>query len=80
MKAGDLLFAAGPPDIFDQDDPFAPFEGRRGGKLVVLSAKDGKKQFEAELKSPPVFDGMIASKGSLFLSCLDGTLVCLGAR
>ncbi|NQU22762.1 MAG: hypothetical protein HQ567_15905, partial [Candidatus Nealsonbacteria bacterium] len=77
VKAGDTLFVAGPPDTFEADDPYAAFEARRGAKLVALSAADGKKLSEIALPTPPVFDGLIAARGRLFVSLCDGSVVCL---
>ena len=76
VKAGDTLFVAGPPDEFDAEDPYASFEGRKGGRLVAVSAKDGKKLTERELDVPPVFDGLIAVRGRLLISLEDGSLAC----
>jgi hypothetical protein len=80
VKAGDTLFVAGPPDVLDPEDPYAAFEGRRGAKLVALSADDGSKLSESELRSPPVFEGLIAADGRLFGSLRDGSVVCLSGR
>jgi hypothetical protein len=77
VKAADTIFVAGPPDVFDADDPYAAFEGRCGAKVVAVSAADGKVLSETSLDSPPVFDGMIAANGRLFASLRDGTIVCL---
>jgi len=77
VKAGDTLFVAGAPDVFDPDDPYAAFEARKGAKLVAVSAKDGKELSQTSLDSPPVFDGMIAASGRLFASLRDGSVVCL---
>ena len=80
VKAGDTLFVAGPPDVFDEDDPYAAFEGRRGAKLVSVSAKDGKQLSAIELESPPVFDGLIAANNRLFASLRNGSLICLTSK
>ncbi|MBW8042215.1 MAG: PQQ-binding-like beta-propeller repeat protein [Planctomycetes bacterium] len=80
VKAGDTLFVAGAPDVFDPKDPYAAFEARKGAKVVAISAKDGKKLSETPLEYPPVFDGMIAAGGRLFASLRDGSLVCLADR
>jgi len=80
VKAGPTLFVAGPPDTFDADAPYAPFEGRRGATLVAVSAEDGKKLAQLSLDSPPVFDGMIAARGRLFVSLSDGSVVSLAGR
>ncbi|MFH1264122.1 MAG: PQQ-binding-like beta-propeller repeat protein [Planctomycetota bacterium] len=77
VKAGDVLFMAGPPDLLDPEDPYAAFEGREGAKLVAVSAADGEQLSATQLDSPPVFDGMIAAAGRLFASLRDGSVVCL---
>ena len=80
VKAADALFVAGPPDEFDAKDPYAAFEGRRGARLVAVSAQDGKKLAERALDVPPVFDGMIAAAGRLFIALEDGSLACLAGE
>ncbi|MBN2270267.1 MAG: PQQ-binding-like beta-propeller repeat protein, partial [Sedimentisphaerales bacterium] len=80
VKAGDTLFVAGAPDVLDPNDPYAAFEGRKGAKLVALSAKDGKELSQILLDCPPVFDGMIAASGRLFASLRDGNVVCLSGN
>jgi len=80
VKAGDTLFVAGPPDVFDSKDPFAAFEARKGAQLVAVSAADGKKLSETPLECPPIFDGMIAAGGRLFASLQDGSVVSLAAK
>jgi hypothetical protein len=80
VKAGDTLFVAGAPDVYDANDPYAAFEARKGAHVVALSAKDGKKLSETPLEYPPVFDGMIAASGRLFASLRDGSVVCLAEK
>jgi len=80
VKAGDTLFVAGAPDVFDPKVPYAAFEGRKGAVLRGVSAVDGKKLSEYKLDSPPVFDGMIATNGRLFISTRDGWLLCMGKK
>ena len=80
VKAGDILFVAGPPDVFDPKDPYAAFEARKGARLVAVSAADGKKLSEMPLEYPPIFDGMIAAGGRLFASLQDGSVVSLRAK
>jgi hypothetical protein len=76
VLAGETLFLAGPPDVIDQDDPYGAFEGRKGGRLWAVSTTDGSKITEYPLKSPPVFDGLIASQQQLFLTTIDGCVSC----
>ena len=74
------LFVAGPPDVLDPDDPLAAFQGRKGAMLWAVSAEDGKKVAEYKLDSPPVFDGMIAADGRIYMAMEDGRLLCFGER
>ena len=78
MLAGDVLFAGGTPDIVDPKDPWAAIDGRRGGRLWAVSARDGSKLAEYQLDTPPVYDGMAAAQGRLFVSAKAGSLICLG--
>jgi hypothetical protein len=80
VKAGDTLFVAGPPDVFDAKNPYASFDGRMGARLVSVSAKDGRELAERSLDSPPAFDGMIAAGGRLLVALEDGSLVCLSGE
>ena len=78
VKAGDTLFVAGPPDVYNPKYPYAAFEACKGAKVMAISASDGKTLAEYDIDSPPVFDGMIAAKGRLYISTRDGRLLCLG--
>ena len=80
VLAGSTLFVAGPPDVVDPEDPMAAFDGRKGAVLWAVAAADGKKLAELRLASPPVFDGLIAAKGRLFLATTDGKVLCLGGK
>ncbi len=80
VLAGDRLFVAGPPDVVDPHDPMAAFEGRKGARLQVYSAADGKPLAEKPLDAPPVFDGVIAAEQHLFVSTVAGQVVCLQGR
>ena len=50
----------------------------KGGMIHAVSAGNGKKLSELKLESIPVWDGMIAAQGRLYISSLDGSIVCLG--
>jgi hypothetical protein len=69
---------AGAPDVVDEQDPWGSFDDRRGGMLVVFSKGDGRQQAKHPLASAPVYDGMAAAAGRLYISLRDGTLVCYG--
>jgi outer membrane protein assembly factor BamB len=93
--ADKTLFVAGPPDVVDEDaaakaigDPEikkklaeqeAALEGKRGALLAAVNAADGKKLAAYRLDSAPIFDGLAAANGKLYISTLDGKVICLGA-
>ena len=58
----------------------AALAGERGALLRAVSAVDGKKLAELKLNTPPVFDGMIAARGRLFVALEDGSLMCLTGK
>lgn len=76
VLAGDVLFVAGTPVEFPEDDLAKAYEGRMGGILWAVSSKDGEKLAEYKLDSPPAWDSMAAADGRLFMSLKDGTVVC----
>jgi outer membrane protein assembly factor BamB len=78
--ADKTLFVAGLPDTLDPKDSLAVLEGRRGGVLWAVSATDGKKLGEVQLDVPPIFDGVIAAEGRLFVSLADGRVLCMGGK
>jgi hypothetical protein len=73
----DSLFVAGTPHEFDPDDPWAAYEGRRGGRLRVVSKETGQTLADNELDSPPVWDGMAAANRRLYLATKKGSVLCL---
>jgi hypothetical protein len=70
LPAGPALFVAGPGN---EADP-------AGGMLSSYSAADGSKLSELRFGDAPVFDGMAAANGRLYLSTQSGKILCLGAR
>ncbi len=77
VVAEDQLFVAGPPDVVPPDDPAAAFEGRRGAKLWAFGSAEGEKRARVdELEHPPVYDGLIAAQGRLYLTTQSGQLIC----
>ena len=72
--AGDVLLAAGTPDVFDPDDPLGALEGRHGGVLLVIDAQTGKQRAEIPLREAPRFDGMSVAGQRMYLISREGTL------
>ncbi len=96
VVAGDTLFAAGPPAVVDEQQVYtnygdpavqakmaehvAAFEGKRGGLLMAVSKTDGTQLAAYRLPSPPVFDGVIAAGGRLYLAAMNGAVLCLASE
>jgi outer membrane protein assembly factor BamB len=92
VLAGRTLFFAGPPDLVDEEraqarltepaiqqqlaDQNAAMRGEKGGRLWAVSADAGRTLAERDLPAPPVFDGLIAARGRLYMATTDGTIVC----
>ncbi|MCL5280720.1 MAG: LamG domain-containing protein, partial [Planctomycetes bacterium] len=96
VLAGSTLLVAGPPDLIDEEQAFrriddtqvqgqlaeqaAALQGRKGAVLMAVSTADGGLLARCEIDSPPVFDGMIAAQGHLYLATTRGDLVCFRQR
>jgi outer membrane protein assembly factor BamB len=85
--AGKTLFVAGPEDVLHEEGTAegkdkqilkqeAALSGTEGAVLWAVSAEDGAKLYEYKLDSPPVFDGMAAADGKLYLATGDGCVSC----
>jgi outer membrane protein assembly factor BamB len=78
VLAGDVVFVAGTPVVFPEDDLAGAYEGRMGGTLWAASASTGKPLAEYELDAPPAWDSLAVANGLLFLTLADGRVVCMG--
>lgn len=90
----EALFVAGPPDLLDEgksnanlNDPqlraraaeqAEAWLGNKGGVLLAVSAASGETVTEYKLDAPPVFDGMAAANGRLYVSLENGSVVSYG--
>ena len=93
VLAQDTLFIAGPPEVVDEEHAFAHPEdqalqaklkeedeiqqGAKGFSLWAVATTDGRKLAEYHFDSVPVFDGLIAAQGRLYLATVDGNVLCL---
>ncbi len=80
VRAANRLLVAGPPDVVDPKDPYAAWEGRLGGRLLVLDAQTGDVLAEHKLPAPPVWDGLAVVRGKVVASLQNGQVVCLTAE
>lgn len=75
VKTKNTLFVAGPPGR-GVISP-AALDGTASGRLLAVSPADGRILSEISLPSRPVWDGMAAAGGSLYLSLADDRVLCL---
>ena len=80
VRAADTIFVAGSPDVVDPRDPHGAWEGRKGGVLAAFAASDGKKLSDLKLPAPPVWDGLAAAYGRLYVSLVNGDVLCLASE
>jgi len=73
-----VLLVAGPPDVVKASDPLAAFEGRAGGVLVAVDTATGERLSRQKLPAPPVFHGLAAAAGRLYVAAEDGSVACYG--
>ncbi|MCC6881122.1 MAG: PQQ-binding-like beta-propeller repeat protein [Verrucomicrobiales bacterium] len=76
VLSGGTLFAAGP--YGDAVRSMESFSGQRGSRLAAASVADGKVVANWRIDGLPVFDGLAAARGHLYLAFQDGTLRCYG--
>ncbi len=68
---------SGQADNYAQAPYNAAFEGNAEGLLRMVSASTGKTLVEMRLESPPIWDGLAAAEGKLYISNLNGQVVCM---
>ena len=73
LKAGSRLYVAGATETGQL------LGTAKGGNLLVASDKDGSTIASLPLDAPPVFAGMATDGNCLYISQINGKLVCMGA-
>jgi len=92
LLSGDTLFLAGPEDVVNEEqavrklnDPQTRtqivrqsemFSGLHGGTMWAVNKNTGDKLEEWKLDTIPVFNGMAAADGRLYLAGADGRVTC----
>jgi hypothetical protein len=56
----------------------ASLAGKKGASVCSVSPDNGSVLHELDLSAPPVWDGMAAANGRLFLSLENGRVICYG--
>lgn len=62
--------------LLEQQDQ--ALEGHHGGLLLVVNTETGKVDYQLQLDALPTWDGMAGANGQLYLSTLDGRVMCFG--
>ena len=78
LLAGKVLFVAGSP-VSPTDWLSEPDENPKG-VLAAVSATDGTLLAQTPLDAPPIFDGMAAAAGRLYISLENGHLVSMDGK
>jgi len=80
--AGKTLLCAGTPDFIDpkSPNPWAVYEGKRGGILLVVSTRNGATTVELKLDGAPVQDGLAVTGGRVYLTTTNGRVLCFGKK
>ena len=54
--------------------------GSSGGVLWIVDCQTGEKVFDLKLDTIPVFDGFSAAQQRLYMSTVDGRLICFESK
>ncbi len=65
------------PDLTKQE---ALLLGKGGATVLAVDAESGKVLSETKIASPPTWDGVSTAGGAVFVSQLDGSVVCLRGK
>ncbi len=58
----------------------AAINGVQGAKLLTVNTETGEIEHTVELDTLPSWDGLAGANGQLFLTTLDGKLMCFGKK
>ncbi len=80
VLAGERLYLCGPPDLHPDDGAYESIIGQRGAIFRVVNAADGESLNEFTIDEAPIFDGLMAAGGNLYMATMDGKLICFGEK
>ena len=76
VKAGTHLLLGVVPLGSSPEDVENAYTNSAAGQIRIVHCDDGKQIAEYGMASAPVWDGMAAADGKVFVSMLDGSVVC----
>jgi len=62
-------------ELARQDDAL---QGKNGALLLAVNIDTGEVETETKLRTLPTWDGLAGAGGQLFLTTLDGRVICFG--
>lgn len=77
VRAGGTLWVAGLPKAGEKASAATRAAVDGPGLLAAFSAAAGESRSEFPLTSPPVWDGLAVAERSLYVSTIEGKLLCL---
>ena len=96
LVSGGRIVIAGPEDKVNEDKVFRKLKdsvtreqladqaetlaGKNGGVLWIVDCQTGEKASELKLDTIPVFDGFSAAQQRLYMSTVDGRLICFEGK
>jgi len=80
LSTSKRVFLAGVPDIVPKQDPYASYKGKLGGQLYVVGAAAGEVERKVKIPAEPVFNGIAATPGRLFLTLKNGSVIGLSGK
>jgi hypothetical protein len=75
-----ILFLSGVANPERPESLEEALNGKKGGALRALSVTDGKRLAEYRLDALPVYDGMAATSGRIYIALSDGSVVCFSDK
>jgi len=76
VKTADMLFIAGIEDKAIGKDDMDIYLGKGKGLFWAVNPENGTVEAKYTTDAPPVFDGLMAAEGRLFISLENGNLQC----
>ena len=73
-----MLYGPSVPKALEEQR--AAIEGKRGGSICAISAIDGKPLGKITVSAPPVWDGLAADNGRIYMATTDGNVSCYAGK
>jgi hypothetical protein len=76
VRASDVLLLGGGGQTTDLTAPLNGYDNETPGQIRIYSVKDGAELSRLELKTAPVWEGLAATNGRLYVATTDGRVTC----